>query len=220
MLNILLWPGAKGTYVDVGSHRPIEGSNTYGLYLRGWRGLTVDPNPAFQDAYARHRPHEPHLVEGVSDARGALTYHGFDNSVFNTLSDQRAADLAQGGIRTVTRSRVTTRPLREMVEEHLGGRPIDLLSVDCEGLDLQVIRSLDLMRHRLTVIIMEDFARLAMFRSGEGESALHTFLIDSNYSPFAQLAFSALHIANDHRELMSRSDAFDPARIQGGILSS
>ncbi len=220
LINILLSPGTKGTYVDVGSHHPFQGSNTYGLYLRGWRGLTVDPNPEFSDAYARFRPHEPHLVEGVSDTHGSMTYYGYDCNVYNTLSDQRAADLAHGGTMATTRSSVTTRPLHEMVDEHLGGRPIDLLSVDCEGLDFQVIRSLDLTRNRPTVIIMEDYARLAMFRSGEGQSMLHSYLVDNGYNPFAQLAFSALYIAHDYRALMSRSEAFNPARIQGGILSS
>lgn len=219
VINILLSPGMSGTYIDVGSHHPCSGSNTYGLYLRGWRGLTVDPNPEFKRAYSHFRPDEPHLVEGVSDLHGSLTYYGFENSVYNTFSDSRAAQLGHGGTAVKTRSSVMTRPLGEMVDEHLRGRPIDLLSVDCEGLDLEVVRSIDLTRNRPTVIIMEDYARLAMFRSGEGQSLLHSYLAENGYNPFVQLAFSALYIANDYLALMSRSKAFDPARIQGGILS-
>ena len=220
IFNVLLHPSAAGTYVDVGSHHPHDGSNTYGLYLRGWRGLTVDANPAFRDDYAHWRPHEPHLVEGVSETPGLLTYHEFENSLYNTLSDSRAANLAAGGTIAIRTSQVATRPLRGMVEEHLGGRQIDLLSVDCEGLDLQVIRSLDLTRHRPTVVIMEDYARLTMFRTGRGDSELHSFLTANGYAPFAQLAYSALYVADNYRELMQRSPAYDVDRIQGGILSS
>lgn len=219
LIEVLLRPGPWGTYVDVGSHHPHEGSNTYGLYLRGWRGLTIDANPVFAADYVRWRPHEPHLVAGVAEVPGTMTYHVFDHSVYNTLSDQRAADLANDSIVARTTVPVATRPLGEMVDEHLGTTPIDLLSVDCEGLDLEVIRSLDVTRRRPTVIIMEDYARFVSFRTGHGESALHDYLTANNYVPFAQLAFSALYIANDYRDLMARSTAFDPARIQDGILS-
>lgn len=218
LIRVLLSPSAAGTYVDVGSHDPSSGSNTYGLYLRGWRGLTVDPNPEFREPYARVRPHEPHLVEGVSQTHGSLTYYSFENSVYNTFSAARTEQLAVNGITAVSQSTVKTRPLCEMVDETLSGRPIDLLSVDCEGFDLEVIRSLDLVRNRPTVIIAEDYARLAMFRDGTGNSPLHSYLFGSGYKPFAQLAFSALYIADDYQTLMQRSAAFHPSRIQSGIL--
>jgi len=40
-----LKPSRRGFYVDVGAYDPLEGSNTYKLYQRGWRGLTIEPNP-------------------------------------------------------------------------------------------------------------------------------------------------------------------------------
>lgn len=219
IFTLLLHPGPTGTYVDVGSHHPYDGSNTFGLYLRGWRGLTIDPNPAFNEEYRRWRSDEIHLVEGVSATSATLTYHLYENSVFNSLSDQRAAALASQNIFAVSRIQINTRPLSEIVAEHLGDRQIDLLSVDCEGLDVQVLQSLDLNTNRPTVLIVEDYDRLRQFRTGQGTSAMHEFLLANSYSPIAQLAYSALYIASDYRELMTRSAAFDPSRIQGGILS-
>lgn len=35
----------KGIYVDIGCNHPISYSNTWKLYLRGWNGVCVDPNP-------------------------------------------------------------------------------------------------------------------------------------------------------------------------------
>ena len=34
----------KGFYVDVGCYHPLEGSNTYLLYKRGWNGINLDIN--------------------------------------------------------------------------------------------------------------------------------------------------------------------------------
>lgn len=219
VFEVLLQPGSSGTYVDVGAHHPYDGSNTYGLYLKGWRGLTVDPNPAFAADYARWRPGDTHLVEGVAAEPCELTYHAYANSLYNTLSDARAAHLADRGM-VATRRRVSARPLSAIVAEHLPGRQIDLLSVDCEGLDLEVIRSLDLAVHRPTAIIMEDFGRYAMFRDGSGNSALHDFLLGSDFAPVAQLAFSSIYVARDHLALIARSRAYDLGRIQDGILPS
>lgn len=217
VFNVLLQPGSSGTYVDVGAHHPYDGSNTYGLYLKGWRGLTVDPNPAFAGDYARWRPGDTHLVEGVAAEPCELTYHAYSNSLYNTLSEQRAAHLAGRGM-VATRRMIAARPLSAIVEEHLPGRQIDLLSVDCEGLDLEVIRSLDLAANRPTAIIMEDFGRFAMFRDGSGQSALHAFLLEHEFAPVAQLAFSSIYVARDYLSLVARSRAYDLARIQDGIL--
>ena len=51
----LFCPCPTGFYVDVGAFHPIVGSNTYKLYLRGWRGITIEPCP---DNARRLRPAE------------------------------------------------------------------------------------------------------------------------------------------------------------------
>jgi len=38
-------PQGRGFYVDVGAYQPQSGSNTYKLYLKGWSGITIEPNP-------------------------------------------------------------------------------------------------------------------------------------------------------------------------------
>lgn len=218
VFRLLLQPGDRGTYLDVGSHHPTRGSNTYNLYLRGWRGVTVDPNPAFADPCRRYRPGDAHLVEGVAGEAGAITYFEFADTVYNTLSPDRARDLERMGIAVVGRRTVRCRPLRAIVEERLAGRQIDLLSVDCEGLDLEAIASLDLARHRPTVMMVEDFQGFAAFRGGGAPSALSGFLHGNGYRPIAQLAFSALFVATDWEQLFARSGAYRAERIQGGIL--
>jgi FkbM family methyltransferase len=215
---LLMQPTSEGTYVDVGSHHPVEGSNTHNLYFRGWRGLTIDPNPAFEPDYKRYRPQETHLVEGISSKAGTLTYFEFRNSLFNTLSEDRAREVQRWGHTVISRRTVKCRSLQNIVAQHLSGRQIDFLSVDCEGLDQDVLESLDFTIHRPTVILIEDYDRLKMFREGKGSSALHDFMMAKSYRPIAQLAFSALYVASDWRRLFVLSKAYDIDRIQGGIL--
>ena len=41
----------KGFYIDIGSHKPLFSSNTFDLYLNGWQGICIDPNPGLKLKY-------------------------------------------------------------------------------------------------------------------------------------------------------------------------
>ena len=50
---LIKWLGGikNGFYVDIGSHKPLFSSNTYGFYLLGWKGICIDPNPGLKLKY-------------------------------------------------------------------------------------------------------------------------------------------------------------------------
>lgn len=139
----LLNPGTSGTFVDVGANDPIDGSNTAFLYFLGWSGLAIDPNPRYAQPFRKVRPRDTFLTMGVSELPSSLTYHEFGNDKLNTFSDARAEQLRGEGTLSVATSTIPCRPLHELIRAHLGNRHPDLLSVDCEGMDLEVLRSRD-----------------------------------------------------------------------------
>ena len=214
----LMHPSNHGTYVDVGAHHPFKGSNTYGLYLRGWRGLTIDPNPRFAPLFKKVRPEDVHLVEGVAREQGDLTYYQFDHDVLNSLSFERAQSLVQAGNRVIAESKIPCRPLGLIVDEYLSDRPIDLLSVDCEGLDLDVLISLDLEKRRPTALIVEDYAIFESFQTNSKPQEFETFLYDSGYRRIAQTAWSTILVAADWRQLIERSTAYRADRFSNGYM--
>ena len=214
----LLLPGTSGTYVDVGAHHPIKGSNTYRLYAHGWDGLTVDPNPAFAPLFRARRPRDIHIVEGVASKAGDLSYFQFSNDVMNTFSAERAKTLVADGHRLVKETVVPCRPLAEMVDEHLRGRPIDLLSVDCEGLDLDALKSLDLSTRRPTAIMIEDYGWLKHTQKLGAEGPLQGYLTGAGYTVIAQSGWTTILIANDWADLFERSPAYSAGRVQNGYL--
>ena len=132
-----LVPQARGFYIDVGAYHPWRSSNTYRLYLRGWRGITVEPNIDAAALFRRMRPSDTHLTLGISEQPSKLTYFRFKDAINNSFDVARAAKLKDDLVAEIS---VDCIPLRDIVSAHCVGTPIDLLSVDCEGLDREVWR--------------------------------------------------------------------------------
>lgn len=76
----------KGNFIDVGGHHPIFGNNSYFFYLRGWRGIVVEPNPIFEPLYKKFRPYDELSTRGVANFEGELEYFEMDGDLRNTFS--------------------------------------------------------------------------------------------------------------------------------------
>ncbi len=150
---------STGYYVDVGAHHPKRFSNTYLFYQKGWSGINLDAMPGSMEAFRRERPRDINLELAIgSDSGSARTFWIFDEPALNTF-DEALAKRSVGGPynRTIIATRqVPTRPLSEVFATHLPvGIKIDFLTVDVEGLDLEVLRTNDWSRFRPDFVLAE-----------------------------------------------------------------
>lgn len=148
----------KPSYLDVGSYHPVVSNNTYLLYAIGGRGVLVEPNPFFAEMSRKLRPEDTMLAVGVGigEEREADYYVIRGRPQLNTFSKaqlDRYVEQSGEGIleRTV---KVPLVPIDEILDEHCKGTP-DLLSVDVEGLDLEILESMSFDRHRPAVLCVE-----------------------------------------------------------------
>jgi len=158
VLRRLFDHGRTGFYVDVGCHHPFRFSNTYLFYKLGWRGICVDPLPGAAALFRRWRPRDVALEIGVSTEPTTLTYHMFNEPALNTFDPALAT--ARDGVRhyrIIDRKPVPVVPLASILHDHLEAPEtrIDFLSVDVEGLDLDVLRSNDWKRFRPRAVVVE-----------------------------------------------------------------
>lgn len=152
VLNIFKRLGIeKPSYLDVGAYHPFDLSNTALLYERGSRGIVVEPNMAAFDAFVAARPDDIILPVGVAPIAGTLTY-------FHVLADpgrftfDKATAMTLGIVRS---EELPVTTLNAIVEEHVGGHWPDLLSIDIEGIDIDVLRVADFGAHPPRVVIVE-----------------------------------------------------------------
>ena len=157
-----LWDWRKrktGYYVDVGAYHPIDLSNTHALYRHGWRGLTIEPNPKLAPLFARHRPLGTHLTCAIGATPGEAAYYAFQRRGHGTLNtmDGALAERLRPEYGEYEKMSVPVRPLGAILAENVpADTEIDLLSVDCEGMDEIVLRSNDWNRFRPGFIMVED----------------------------------------------------------------
>jgi FkbM family methyltransferase len=153
----LLQDRPVGTYVDIGAYHPVLLSNTYYFYQLGWRGLNVDVRPSVIELCDVLRPRDTNVVAAVSDCDGRdVTVYEFDPAALTTLSaDTAALYQRRGNGRLVREFSTHTVTINQLLERHGMGPGIDLLSVDVEGLDEVVLRSLDWTRFRPSVVCFE-----------------------------------------------------------------
>lgn len=146
-----------GFYVDVGAHHPKRFSNTYLFYRRGWSGINIDAMPGSMSSFEKTRPRDVNIEMGVAQSTGELDYYVFNEPALNgfsaDLADEREKASNPYFVKEVIK--VAVLPLSEILTHHLGGKNIDFMSVDVEGLDLEVLKSNDWTKYRPKFVLAE-----------------------------------------------------------------
>lgn len=144
----------SGFYVDAGAGNPVMHSVTKWFYDQGWQGINIEPHPDFFRALQQDRPRDINLNCGAGATSGDAPFFVLPTEEWSSF-DRSVQQRAEARHEAVNVRETEIRTLNEIIEEHAHGRPIDFLKIDVEGWELQVLRGLDLTRHRPTVIVVE-----------------------------------------------------------------
>ena len=151
----------KGVYVDVGAHHPYRYSNTYLLYKRGWHGVNIDPNSHTIALFNKARPADTNICTGVGRT-GTLTYYQFSDPAVNTFKKEEAEKWKKKSfLKFIGTTDVEIKPLSALVHG-----PIDLLTIDAEGMDLEVLQSYDWEHYPKAIVIEGDEAKQFLLQKG------------------------------------------------------
>jgi FkbM family methyltransferase len=144
--------GTVGVFVDVGAFQPIAMSQTYQLEQEGWSGILVEPIAESAAALRRER-----RVPVFEVACGAPEHHGtmMPIKVAGGLSTLRMHELS-AALQEMPSRDVRVVTLDSILQE-AGINSIDLLSIDVEGMEVDVLRGFSLERVRPRVVLLEDF---------------------------------------------------------------
>lgn len=147
----------RGVYIDVGAHHPFRVSNTYLLYKQNWTGINIDPMPGSKALFNRYRPKDINLEMGVSVVKQQLTYFIFNEPALSTFSPEKVKEYTQvSKYRVIGEKKIDTWPLAEILDMYLAKDiKIDILTIDAEGLDMEVLRSNNWDKYRPAYVLAE-----------------------------------------------------------------
>ncbi len=146
----------RPTYLDIGAFLPDFGSNTYLLYLAGGRGVLVEPNVDLIPRLRSVRPRDAVLEVGIGlGAQERADYYRLSMIQLNTFDQEQANKVvsASGGqVSLVGVGSVRLMPINRVLAEHFPNGGPDFLSIDVEGLDLSILKTMDFDRFRPSIL--------------------------------------------------------------------
>lgn len=156
--DVMLWRALGhvdgGLYVDVGAQHPRIDSVSRAFYERGWRGVHIEPVPAFADLLRADRPDETVLQVALAEREGTLALNVFADTGLSTAvasyARRHEAERGYAGQRIEV-------PVLTMASalQPLAGKDIHWLKIDVEGFELQVLQGWDSEVLRPWVMVVE-----------------------------------------------------------------
>jgi FkbM family methyltransferase len=182
----------EGFYVDVGCHHPIEKSNTYQLYLRGWVGLAIDANPDLVALFRKIRPNDKVFCAAISNRAAKQNFTITKDPALSTLSSKFAEERISP--KDVDRKiEVQTKTLNNILGEADAPKRFDLLSIDLEGCDLEAIEGLDLNSYRPRMIVVEMHGFELKFPT---KDQIYQYLIQNDYRLHSYVIMNGFFVDN------------------------
>jgi len=199
-LELMFADQESGTYVDVGGGHPVADNVSFWFYLKGWRGLVVEPQQALADIYVHVRPRDC-TVSCLAGAReGEAEFHVVEKlHGFSSTMRKHAEGAAEFGAGFTTIVKPVRRLAALIAEAKL--EAIDFLKIDVEGAEAEVLAGMDLERIRPRVILLEAVAPGSM---ADASAAWERDLLARDYRFAFFDRLNRFYVAEEAKELAAR----------------
>lgn len=210
MLARLFAEQNRGFFVDIGASHPEELSVTKHFYDLGWSGLNVEPIKKNYEMFLIERPRDININAAIGLKIGFRTFYEVQGcTALSTFEPEQAAYLRTLGYKMneYTVEVVTANSILEKISQR-----IDFLKIDVEGMEKEVIESLDLRRYRPRVLLIEATAPAKGFPGWDNFSSVAAW---SEWEPLVLNAgYEFAHFDGISRFYVATEDAALAGRLK------
>lgn len=183
----------KPTYIDIGAHDPFYLNNTAIFYENGCRGVNIEPDPILFNRFKKSRKKDTNLNIGIANKSGTLDLYIMSSPTLNTFSAKEARYYEEQGYPIVDKKKVKVDDINTILQKYFKDMPPNILSIDVEGLDYQIIKSIDYKKHSPDLICAETI-KFSKDGSGEKDTKITTFLLKNGYKIYADTKINTIYV--------------------------
>lgn len=146
----------NGFFVEFGATNGVDLSNTYLLEKEfGWFGILAEPAHCYQAALKESRLCHIDLDCVWSKSGESLMFNEVLDATYSTINNYSKGDAHQGFRKAGKKYEVHTISLNDLLAKHNAPKEIDYLSIDTEGSEYEILKSLDFSKYKFRVITCE-----------------------------------------------------------------
>ncbi|NVJ86805.1 MAG: FkbM family methyltransferase [Algoriphagus sp.] len=195
-LNRVFFPHKKnGFFIDIGAHDGVKFSNSYFFELyRNWDGVCFEPNPkVFRELVENRKCRSYNTC--IGDYDGYVTFcqvEGYSEmlSGIKEFYDDKHLDRISQEIKlhggSVLEIDVPVKKIRSIPE--LTGKIIDFATIDTEGNELSVLKSIDFEKMIISAISIEN---------NYNDNSIKDFLFEKGYMFIIRLGSDDIYLKSD-----------------------
>lgn len=194
----------KPSYLDIGANEPKFISNSYFFYEQGGNGVCVEPNPFLCKKLIESRPRDIIINAGIGlTDKDEDDFYLFPNNAngLSTFSKREAMHWQEVGMQGLGKIKfekiikVRLININTLLKDHFKSAP-DLLSIDVEGLDFEILQSLDYMKYSPKIICAETLS-YDENQKGYKINNIENFLKTKGYSLYADTRVNSIFCLNN-----------------------
>lgn len=183
------------SYLDIGTNHPVIGSNSYFFYQRGSRGVCVEPDPVLFEMIKRKRPKDICINAGIGmNETSEADFYIFPVSGWNTFSKKEAEYRKANGQPYNKVIRMPLKNINTIIRGNFKTNP-DFISIDVEGLDFDIVKSLDFETLAPKVLVIETI-RFGDSDKQEKQNTIIDFILSKGYKVYADTFVNTIFLKN------------------------
>ena len=156
LINKIFKNKIDGYYVDVGALHPINGSLTYNLSKKGWKGLNIDLLRENIILFNFFRKKDKNINLAISKNKGVINAYIFERGSGVNTTNKTWADKWKKRIRkNYSIIKIKKNSLNNVISMHKINRKFELLNIDVEGHEMEVLKGINFKIIRPKIISIE-----------------------------------------------------------------
>tara|TARA_B100000035_G_scaffold313721_1_gene328100 strand:- start:1840 stop:2613 length:774 start_codon:yes stop_codon:yes gene_type:complete len=156
LINKIFKNKIDGYFVDVGALHPINGSLTYNLSKRGWKGLNIDLLKENLILFNFFRKKDKNINLAISKNKGVINAYIFERGSGVNTTNKKWADKWKKEIgKNYSILKIKKDSLNNVLSFYKIDKKFELLNIDVEGHEIDVLKGINLKNIRPKIITIE-----------------------------------------------------------------